>query len=60
MVGATPPTLHAFPCEGIQKDAEGEHPGGTLGCSKPIEAGKFAGRRHRQKDNEEPKDEDFL
>jgi hypothetical protein len=53
MVGATPPTLHALPCEGVRKDAEGEYPNRNTGGSKPIGAEKSAGRRPRQKDNEE-------
>jgi hypothetical protein len=43
MVGATPPTLHALPCEGVRKDAEEEHPNRATGMLKPIEAGKIAG-----------------
>jgi hypothetical protein len=42
MVGATPPTLHALPCEGVRKDAEEEHPNRATGMLKPIEAGKIA------------------
>jgi hypothetical protein len=69
MVGATPPTLHALPCEGIQKDAEGEHPNWDTGCSKPIEAGasvlasievgRVAATRHRQNLMRKSKDEYF-
>ena len=41
------------PCEGVRKDAEGEYPNGATGVLKADRSGKFAGRRCRQKDNEE-------
>lgn len=61
MVGATPPTLHALPCEGVRRDTEGEHPNRDTGLLKANSKRKrFAGRRHRQNIMMEPKDEDFL
>jgi hypothetical protein len=47
MVGATPPTLHALPREGVRKDTKGEHPDGGTGNAVSTTMMK-------------PKDEDFL